>query len=48
MEDEEQFEELSGGMEIHVGSGPQEDAEELVELPAELPAPSPDPLKLRD
>lgn len=36
MEDEEQFEELSGGMEIHVGSGPQDDAEELVELPAEL------------
>jgi len=37
MEDEDQIEELSGGMEIHVGSGPQDDAEELVELPVELP-----------
>ncbi|MEE8165723.1 MAG: endopeptidase La [Myxococcota bacterium] len=37
MEDEDQIEELSGGMEIQVGSGPQDDAEELLELPAELP-----------
>lgn len=37
MEEEGQIEEESGGMEIQVGSGPEDDAEELVELPSELP-----------
>ena len=37
MEDDDQIEELSGGMEIHVGSGPEDDSEELSKLPSELP-----------
>jgi ATP-dependent Lon protease len=37
MADEDQIDELTGGMEIHVGSGPDDDSEEIVELPAELP-----------
>ena len=36
-EEEGQIEETPRGMEIEVGSGPEDDAEELVELPAELP-----------
>jgi ATP-dependent Lon protease len=38
IEDEEQIEEeLGGGMEIQVGSGPEDEADELIELPDELP-----------
>ena len=37
MEDEESMEEELGGMEIHVGSGPVDDSEELTELPDALP-----------
>ncbi len=37
MEDEDQIEEEFGGMEIQVGNGPEDDAEELAELPVELP-----------
>jgi ATP-dependent Lon protease len=38
IEDEEQIEEeLGGGMEIRVGSGPEDEADELIELPDELP-----------
>jgi ATP-dependent Lon protease len=37
MEDEGQIEKELGGMEIQVGSGPEDDADELAELPAELP-----------
>ncbi|MGB0620897.1 MAG: endopeptidase La [Myxococcota bacterium] len=37
LEDEEEFEEQVGGMEIAVGSGPGEDFEELTELPESLP-----------
>jgi ATP-dependent Lon protease len=41
MEEEDQIEdgieELVGGTEIHVGSGPEDDSEELTELPEELP-----------
>ena len=37
VEDEEEFEEQLGGMEIAVGSGPGDDFEELTELPEELP-----------
>ncbi|MEM9175535.1 MAG: endopeptidase La [Myxococcota bacterium] len=37
VEDEEEFEEQLGGMEIAVGSGPGEDFEELTELPESLP-----------
>jgi ATP-dependent Lon protease len=37
MEDEAQTEEELGGMEIRVGSGPEDEAEELTELPNELP-----------
>ncbi len=36
-EDEGQIEEELGGMEIQVGSGPEDEAEELTELPDELP-----------
>ena len=36
-EDEGQIEEELGGMEIRVGSGPEDEAEELTELPDELP-----------
>ncbi|MHA7836742.1 MAG: LON peptidase substrate-binding domain-containing protein, partial [bacterium] len=36
-EEEEQIDEAPGGMEIHVGSGPEEESEELTELPRELP-----------
>jgi ATP-dependent Lon protease len=36
-EEEGQIEEAPRGMEIQVGSGPEDDAEELVEIPAELP-----------
>ena len=36
-EDEGQIEEELGGMEIRVGSGPEDEAEELSELPDELP-----------
>ncbi|MBW2501231.1 MAG: endopeptidase La [Deltaproteobacteria bacterium] len=34
---EDEIEELVGGTEIHVGSGPEDDSEELTELPGELP-----------
>jgi ATP-dependent Lon protease len=37
IEDEGQIEEEPGGMEISVGSGPEDEADELTELPAELP-----------
>jgi ATP-dependent Lon protease len=37
MQDEDQSEEQSGGMEIHVSSGPDDDSDEIVELPEELP-----------
>jgi ATP-dependent Lon protease len=37
MEDEGQIEEELGGMEIRVGSGPEDEADELTELPDELP-----------
>jgi len=37
IEDEGQIEEELGGMEIRVGSGPEDEAEELTELPDELP-----------
>ena len=37
VEDEEEFEEQLGGMEIAVGSGPGDDFEELTELPEALP-----------
>ncbi len=37
MEDRDQMEESSGGMEIHVGSGPEDDSDERSELPGELP-----------
>ncbi len=37
MEDEGKIEEKLGGMEIQVGSGPEDDSEELTELPEELP-----------
>ena len=37
MADEDQIEEQMGGMEIHVGSGPDDDVDELTELPADLP-----------
>ena len=37
MEDEGQIEEKLGGVEIQVGSGPEDDSEELTELPDELP-----------
>lgn len=37
MEDEDEFEEQMGGMEIAVGSGPEDDLDELAELPGELP-----------
>jgi ATP-dependent Lon protease len=36
-EEEGQIEEAPRGMEIQVGSGPEDEAEELVEIPAELP-----------
>jgi len=37
VEDEDEFEEHLGGMEIAVGSGPEDEFEELTELPEELP-----------
>jgi len=37
IEDEGQIEEEPGGMEISVGSGPEDEADELTELPEELP-----------
>ena len=37
MEDRDPMEEFSGGMEIHVGSGPEDDSDERSELPGELP-----------
>ncbi|MFK7897581.1 MAG: endopeptidase La [Myxococcota bacterium] len=37
MEEEGSIEEELGGMEIHVGSGPDDDSEELTELPEALP-----------
>ncbi len=37
IEDEDQIEEEPGGMEISVGSGPEDEADELTELPDELP-----------
>ena len=37
IEDEGHIEEEPGGMEIRVGSGPEDEAEELTELPEELP-----------
>ncbi len=37
VEDEDQIEEELGGMEIRVGSGPEDEAEEFTELPDELP-----------
>ena len=37
MDEEKPIDEEFGGMEIHVGSGPEDDSEELTELPGELP-----------
>jgi len=37
VEDQDEFEEHLGGMEIAVGSGPEDEFEELTELPEELP-----------
>ena len=37
MEEADEFEEQMGGMEIAVGSGPEDDLEELTELPESLP-----------